>query len=52
MGKEVDVPKGAVEKSVGGEGRRRRQSDGKVWAWISKPKGEALGIDAARALWG
>jgi hypothetical protein len=52
MGKEVDVPKGAVEKSVGGEGRRRRQSDGKVWAWMSKPKGEALGIDAARALWG
>ncbi len=31
MGNEVGVAKGVLEKSVGGEGRRRRHSAGKVW---------------------
>jgi hypothetical protein len=48
--KDVVVPKGAVEKSVGGEGRSKRQSAGKVCAWMSKLKGEGLGSDAARTL--
>lgn len=49
-GKEEGVLKGAVEKSVGGEGSRRRHSEGKVWAWMSKSNGEGRIEDAARPL--
>jgi hypothetical protein len=50
MGKEVGVLKGPVAKRVGGEGRRRRQREGKVWAWMSKSKGGDREDGAARAL--
>ena len=51
MGKQFGVGKGAVENRVGGEGRRRRQSDGKVCACMSKSKGDERCVDATRSLW-